>query len=77
MASYRRVISSKGQVFIPAELRQQFGLERGTPATWTEEKARLAVDSYYRPANTRDPGISKAQTRPAIHVRRTPRGARA
>ncbi len=31
MASYRTVISSKGQVVIPAELREQFGLEKGTP----------------------------------------------
>jgi AbrB family looped-hinge helix DNA binding protein len=43
MASYRTVISSKGQVVIPAELRQQFGLESGTPATWTEEKGRLVL----------------------------------
>lgn len=43
MASYRTVISSKGQVVIPAELRQQFGLEKGTPATWTEDKGRLVL----------------------------------
>jgi AbrB family looped-hinge helix DNA binding protein len=43
MASYRTVISSKGQVVIPAELREQFGLEKGTPATWTEEKGRLVL----------------------------------
>jgi len=43
MATYRTVISSKGQVVIPAELREQFGLERGTPATWTEEKGRLVL----------------------------------
>lgn len=43
MPSYRTVISSKGQVVIPAELRQQFGLQRGTPATWTEEKGRLVL----------------------------------
>jgi AbrB family looped-hinge helix DNA binding protein len=43
MASYRTVISSKGQVVIPAELRQQFGLEKGTPATWTEEQGRLVL----------------------------------
>jgi AbrB family looped-hinge helix DNA binding protein len=43
MASYRTVISSKGQVVIPAELRTQFGLEKGTPATWTEEKGRLVL----------------------------------
>ena len=28
---------------IPAELRQQFGLEKGTPATWSEEKGRLIL----------------------------------
>ncbi|MGB7603669.1 MAG: AbrB/MazE/SpoVT family DNA-binding domain-containing protein [Candidatus Sulfotelmatobacter sp.] len=43
MPSYRTVISSKGQVVIPAELRQQFGLQRGTPVTWTEEKGRLVL----------------------------------
>jgi antitoxin PrlF len=43
MASYRTVISSKGQVVIPAELREQFGLEKGTPATWTEEEGRLVL----------------------------------
>jgi AbrB family looped-hinge helix DNA binding protein len=43
MSTYRTVISSKGQVVIPAELRAQFGLEKGTPATWTEEKGRLVL----------------------------------
>jgi AbrB family looped-hinge helix DNA binding protein len=43
MATYRTVISSKGQVVIPAELREQLGLEKGTPATWTEEKGRLVL----------------------------------
>ena len=43
MATYRTVISSKGQVVIPAELREQFGLKKGTPATWTEEKGRLVL----------------------------------
>jgi AbrB family looped-hinge helix DNA binding protein len=43
MSTYRTVISSKGQVVIPAELREQFGLEKGTPATWTEEKGRLVL----------------------------------
>lgn len=41
--SYRTVVSSKGQVVIPAELREQFGLDRGTPATWTEEGGRLVL----------------------------------
>lgn len=43
MRSYRTVISSKGQVVIPAELREQFGLNKGTRATWTEEKGRLVL----------------------------------
>jgi antitoxin PrlF len=43
MASYRTHISSKGQVVIPAELRQQFGLQKGTAATWTEDKGRLIL----------------------------------
>jgi AbrB family looped-hinge helix DNA binding protein len=43
MASYRTVISSKGQVVIPVELREQFGLEKGTPATWSEEQGRLVL----------------------------------
>ena len=43
MRTYRTVISSKGQVVIPAELRERFGLEKGTPATWREEKGRLIL----------------------------------
>ncbi len=43
MSTYRTVISSKGQVVIPAELREQLGLRKGTPATWTEEKGRLVL----------------------------------
>jgi AbrB family looped-hinge helix DNA binding protein len=43
MSSYRTVISSKGQVVIPAELREQLGLEKGTRATWTEENGRLVL----------------------------------
>jgi bifunctional DNA-binding transcriptional regulator/antitoxin component of YhaV-PrlF toxin-antitoxin module len=35
MKAYRTVISSKGQVVIPAGLREQFGLEKGTRATWS------------------------------------------
>lgn len=43
MASYRTVISSKGQVVLPAELREEFGLEKGTPAIWTEENGRFIL----------------------------------
>ena len=43
MRAYRTVVSSKGQVVIPAELREQLGLEKGTPATWSEEQGRLVL----------------------------------
>ncbi len=37
------MISSKGQVVIPAELREQFGLAKGTHATWSEEEGKLVL----------------------------------
>jgi len=43
MSSYRTVISSRGQVVIPSELREELGLEKGTRATWTKEKGRLVL----------------------------------
>ena len=43
MAAYRTVVSSKGQVVIPAELRQRLSLEKGTAATWSEEGGRLVL----------------------------------
>jgi AbrB family looped-hinge helix DNA binding protein len=43
MTAYRTVVSSKGQVVIPAELRQQLGLEKGTRATWSEDRGRLVL----------------------------------
>ena len=43
MATYHTTISSKGQVVVPAELREQFGLKKGTRATWTHEKGRLIL----------------------------------
>ncbi len=43
MATYRTIISSKGQVVIPAELREQLGLQKGTQATWAEEQGRLVL----------------------------------
>jgi AbrB family looped-hinge helix DNA binding protein len=43
MKSYQTVVSSKGQVVIPAELREQLGLDKGTRATWKEEKGRLVL----------------------------------
>ena len=43
MATYRTVVSSKGQVVIPAELRERLSLEKGTPAAWSEENGRLVL----------------------------------
>jgi AbrB family looped-hinge helix DNA binding protein len=43
MATYQTVISSKGQVVVPAELRDLLGLKKGTRATWTAEKGRLIL----------------------------------
>jgi AbrB family looped-hinge helix DNA binding protein len=43
MRSFRTVVSSKGQVVIPAELREEYGLDKGTPATWTDEDGRLVL----------------------------------
>lgn len=43
MSSYQIVISSKGQVIIPADLRDRLGLEKGTRATWSEHNGRLVL----------------------------------
>jgi AbrB family looped-hinge helix DNA binding protein len=43
MSAHRTVISSKGQVIIPVEMRERHGLKKGTQATWTEEKGRLVL----------------------------------
>jgi AbrB family looped-hinge helix DNA binding protein len=43
MRSFPTVISSKGQVVIPAELREEYGLDRGTRAVWTEANGRLVL----------------------------------
>jgi AbrB family looped-hinge helix DNA binding protein len=43
MATYHTVISSKGQVVVPAELREQLGLKKGTRATWSEDGGRLIL----------------------------------
>ena len=43
MDSYRTRVSSKGQVVIPVDLREQLGLEKGAHAVWREEKGRLIL----------------------------------
>jgi AbrB family looped-hinge helix DNA binding protein len=48
MATYHTTISSKGQVVVPAELREQLGLKKGSRATWTEEGGRLILTPIER-----------------------------
>ena len=43
MAFYPTVVSSKGRVAIPTELRKKLGLKKGTRATWSEEDGRLVL----------------------------------
>jgi AbrB family looped-hinge helix DNA binding protein len=43
MSTYQTVVSSKGQVVIPAELRERLKLKKGTRATWREENGRLVL----------------------------------
>ena len=43
MTAYRTVVSSEGQLVIPAELREGLSLEKGTPAIWSEEDGRLVL----------------------------------
>lgn len=40
---YATRVSSKGQVVIPAELREQLGLKKGVRATWTKENGSLVL----------------------------------
>ena len=48
MPTYHTVISSRGQVVIPAELRERHGLKQGTAAAWTEENGRLILTPFER-----------------------------
>jgi AbrB family looped-hinge helix DNA binding protein len=43
MGFYPTVVSSKGLVAIPRELRKRLGLKKGTRATWSEEDGRLVL----------------------------------
>jgi len=42
-AMRRTKINAKGQVTIPAELRERFGIEKGTRINWKEEQGRLVL----------------------------------
>ena len=38
------VISSKGQIVIPANLRKRYGLQEGTTVVFQEERGRLVLE---------------------------------
>ncbi len=42
-AMRRTKINAKGQLTIPAELRERFGIEKGTRINWKEEQGRLVL----------------------------------
>lgn len=48
MSTYHTTISSKGQVIIPAELRERLGLKKGERAVWGEENGRLVLTPFHR-----------------------------
>jgi AbrB family looped-hinge helix DNA binding protein len=43
MTFYRTVVRSKGNVVIPAELREKLGLKKGTLVNWSEQHGRLVL----------------------------------
>ena len=83
MATYQTTISSKGQVVVPAELREQLGLKKGTRATWTEERGRLIlmpmterildeIEGFLKP-RPGEPSVFEASLEEREHERRRER----
>jgi bifunctional DNA-binding transcriptional regulator/antitoxin component of YhaV-PrlF toxin-antitoxin module len=69
MAFYPTVVSSKGLVGIPMELRKKLGLKKGTRATWSEEDRRLVLTPITDAAIGRDHGFSQAGAGGTVSVR--------
>jgi len=42
------VVTTKGQLVIPARLRRRFGIKKGTVVTFTEDNGRLIVQPVTR-----------------------------
>jgi AbrB family looped-hinge helix DNA binding protein len=42
------VVTTKGQLVIPARLRRRFGIKKGTMVTFTEDDGRLIVQPVTR-----------------------------
>lgn len=49
MSTHRIIVSAKGQVVIPAELRERLSLAKGAPATWNEEGRLVLTPMTERP----------------------------
>jgi AbrB family looped-hinge helix DNA binding protein len=55
------VLSTKGRITIPAELRQKLGIKPGTRLYWSQENVRLVitVGDSERPFTPHDPAFEK------------------
>ena len=42
------IVTTKGQLVIPARLRRRFGIKKGTTVTFTEDDGRLIVQPVTR-----------------------------
>jgi AbrB family looped-hinge helix DNA binding protein len=51
----RTKINGKGQVTIPADLRERFGIEKGTRIDWKEERGRLVLTPSREVALSKSP----------------------
>jgi len=48
METERAVVTSKGQLVIPARLRRRFGIQKGTVVSFLEDNGRLIVQPITR-----------------------------
>ena len=48
MKTETSVVTTKGQLVIPARLRQRFGIKKGTMVTFTEDGGRIIVQPVTR-----------------------------
>jgi AbrB family looped-hinge helix DNA binding protein len=62
------IVNAKGQVTIPAELRERLGIKSRTRIKWIEEKGRAGANSDDRATDKRNQRISQAQARRAVGV---------
>jgi|HubBroStandDraft_6_1064221.scaffolds.fasta_scaffold2453695_1 AbrB family looped-hinge helix DNA binding protein len=61
----RTVVSSKGRVTIPAELRKRLGLNPGTHVTWSKENEKLVLTP---PTRRRSRKSDRSRPRPTTNA---------